>query len=175
MTYQSSTTLLLVAFACQIAAADITYNLVDHGVPDHTLTGTITVLDTAADDGILTEAEVSSWAVAVSGTLINFSIDSDSGSPNLVITDNVSITSEMITIEAADMGESNRIAYGNMGAEYQDRNSGGGDVSYQQPVSLALLPVPNTARVHAVAQVIPEPSSLSLIVATSLGALCRRR
>jgi hypothetical protein len=54
--------------------AGIVYDLVDHGVPDHTLSGTITVSDTAAADGLLVESEVLSWQVDVSGSEVNFSL-----------------------------------------------------------------------------------------------------
>ena len=172
--------LLIVAFVCQISKADVTYNLVDHGVPDHVLTGTITVLDSAADDGTLDESEIVSWQVAVSG-LTNFDFSSADAGSDLTVSGVLITSTEIIVSERATTGQ-NLILYDfNAGSDfYIDTNaiaangSSVGSVNYNDSVGgVASLPLANLDRVHAIR--VPEPSIVSMIWIGMVGACLRRR
>ena len=50
------------------ARADVIYSLADLGGANHTVTGTITVTDTAADDGALASGEID-WVTVTSSAI----------------------------------------------------------------------------------------------------------
>jgi hypothetical protein len=62
-------TIALLVLGMQRIYADLTYNIVDYPTHQngHSLTGSIITLDSATDDGILTNSEIVDWSFSVQG------------------------------------------------------------------------------------------------------------
>ncbi len=178
------TVLLSLFFVFVLSAyvnADIVYSLVDHGLANHTMSGTVTVSDSAATDGALDLSEVIRWQVSVEGTDVNFSISDSSPSASINLS-GVLITSATIEIPTAANGEPNFFFYDAGQSEYHDGNFrsdpvvNNAEIIYRNSVDLAFdFSSPNANRVHGRLQVaVPEPNGLISMFLVGVVFGCKR-
>ena len=169
------TSMIVVSLWCVSSQADLVYRLVDHGIPEHSVSGTISVLDSAADDGLLSPSEVVSWSISVVGSAVNFSATSVNG---VVDTPGVHINSDEIFV-GVNATPRNAVDYFEFGTfnRYIDANlepSGFGSVIVSESPFGASLQLPYAARIHAI-RVVPEPVFCPAAVLGIVGAVLRRR
>lgn len=89
----------IIILSLQSAYASRTYNFIDYADAQngHTLSGSIVTVDSAADDGVLSNSEIVDWNFTVQGPL-SYSVSSDESTSLAPITGLVNISSTSITL-----------------------------------------------------------------------------